>query len=94
MENVIEIPSNLKISLTLTMKIQIQSFIKKHNGCIDIYETEEDLIDSLFFFWFFNSSKMNYKWQQQKNIFVFLNEHSHLLKKRLEIMLNEMNYKE
>ena len=90
----IDLPINLKISLTLSMKKQIESFLDKHDGCISIYQTEDDLLDSLFFYWFYNSSIKKYKWLQQKNIYDFLNRNAPLLKKQLKILLNEIkNFK-
>jgi len=92
LEYAIDIPANLKISLTLSMKNQITSFVDKHNGYVGIYRTEENLIDSMFFYWLRNSSRKNYKWLHQKNIHIFLKNNAHLLKIRLRILLNEMYF--
>lgn len=92
MRNAIDISTNLKISLTLSMKSQIESFVNKHNGYVGIYRTEENLIDSIYFYWLRNSSRKNYKWLQQKNIHIFLKNNTPLLKIRLKILLNEMYF--
>ncbi|MCK2000628.1 hypothetical protein MZM54_04405 [[Brevibacterium] frigoritolerans] len=91
MKETIEIPVNFKISLTISMKNQIISFMDYHKGYIDIYHSEDDLLDSLFFYWVRNSSRKDYKWIQQKNIIGFLNTYSPLLKNRLKVLLNEIN---
>lgn len=80
-----KIPKNIKISLKRTINIQTSSFIKKNKGmCLEIYDNEEDLIDSLLIYWFINSTKRNYKWLEQKNLNIFLDSYSPLIRKELK----------
>ncbi|WP_088363584.1 hypothetical protein [Bacillus cereus] len=92
MKKTIHIPSNLKISLSMSMRNQVKCFLRDHKGNIKIYKTEEDLLDSLFFYWVRNSSRKKYKWLHIKNINEFLNTYVLLLKNRLKTFLNENEY--
>ncbi|MGF7534940.1 hypothetical protein AAGG74_14815 [Bacillus mexicanus] len=87
------IPKNIKISLKKTINIQTSSFIKKNKGMsLEIYENEDDLIDSLLIYWFINSTKRNYKWLEQKNINMFLNSYSPLIRKELKTVFYKKEF--
>lgn len=79
----------VKRSIIFSMKTLIREFLSPYKGNLDTFQTIDDLLNDLYFYWLRQSGENNYIWCNSTNIDVFSNEFTFEMKKILRSYLCE-----